>query len=835
MSSSRPASNRNYRALIVALLISGGSLLLLLPVLADQNSPTPGTLIENQAAAEFTDAADGSTGTLLSDKVTVAVAEVAGISAASAGNTNSAYRTNVVFFDFLVTNTGNDPTQLFVPGAPSVVTVGGVPVPTGNIGQLQVIEYNNVTTTTAIAANNLVNAAGSVTSALTGIPNNGSVPAGGYIKVRVPITIPANAVTGAIISVTLGNTSGQPNTTGLDNSNIPYVAGSNDLYTQDNTGTANGDTTGDPINGDITTHRQEASVTQTTPVVDPATVNVKGTVWDDANNTANNTFTNIKDGTEAGANTSTTTPVLNAILVDSTGKVLDSKPVNPTDGTYTLSTLGVQNGVYVILSTTAGTIGQPLTATPSVPTGWAATSPLTYVGATFNIGIADITGKDFGIDRLPDTTDVNQPSQPNPPGTTKYQVPTLTGTDFDPTTPTTLGSGSKFKIVTIPNPAQGILYYNNGTTDIAVVAGDIISNYDPTKLKFDPVDGSVNMSFTYAAIDAAGKEDPTPATATMTFKATPVTISGKVWNDKDNSAGTTNKGTTISSGGDFGTDAVFGTTQVKVNAVLVDATTGVAILASVPVAADGTYSFTGVPPSTNVKVVLSATAVAANATPTPSVPTGWVSTSPKSTASFNTGLLPITSTTNDIDFGIRQKAKLVMLKRITAINGLTTNPNDGTVLNGATTDTLNIGVSNWPTNFLKGTINAGKVKPSDTIEYTVYFLNNQGADATARMCDPIRGVQDFVPGSIKLQLGTGAVTNQTDTADTIDNSHVYAVGAAPTNCNAANVISTGADNGGVAIGIPTQDAALPAIPGATGVGTPTQSYGLFRFTTKVKP
>ena len=825
----RPKINRHHRAIFAALILGGNSIALL-PAVADQNSPTPGTLIENQATAEYTDTADNTTATALSDKVTVTIAEVTGISAASAGSTNPAYRTNVVYFDFLVKNEGNDPTQLFVPAAPSVVTVGGVVVPAANIGQLQVIEYNNVTTTTPVTTGNLVNTTtGSATGALTGVPNAGSVPAGGYIKVRVPITVPANAITGDIISVTLGNTAGQPS-----NTNTPYIVGANgtganDLYTQDNADGVTGEAAGVPVNGDTAGHRQEASATQTTPVIDPAAVTIKGTVIDDANGSGTATFTNIKDGTETGANTSTTTPALNAILVDSTGKVLDSQPVNPTDGTYTLSSLGVQNGVYIILSTTPGVKGNPA-PTASAPTGWAATTPLTYAGANaFNISTTPITGKDFGIDRLPDTTPVNTPAQPNPPGTTQYQAPTLVGTDPENGA---LGAGNTFKIVTIPTPAQGILYYNG----VAVTAGQTIANYDPTKLKFDPVDGVVNMSFTYAAIDAAGKEDPTPATATMAFNATPVTISGKVWNDKDNSAGTTNKGTTISSGGDVGTDAVFGTTQIKVNAVLVDATTGVALLASVPVAADGSYSFTGVPASTNVKVVISATAVALSATPTPSVPTGWVATSPQSTAAFNTGLLPITSTTNDVDFGIRQKAKLVLLKRITKINGQTTNPNDGTVLNGATTDAFNAGVSNWPTNFLFGTTNAGKIKPTDTIEYTVYFLNNQGTDATTvKMCDPIRGGQEYVSSTIQLQLGNGAATAQTDAADSIDSAHSYSAGNTPANCNAAAATSTGADSGGVAIGIPNVDAPLPAIPGATGVGTPTQSYGLFRFTTKVKP
>ena len=262
--------NRHYHAIFAA-LISAGNSIALLPALADQNSPIPGTVIENQATAEFIDTTDNSIGSVLSDKVTVTVAEVAGISATGGAITNPAYRTNVVFFDFKVKNEGNDPTQLFVPAAPSVVTIGGVALPAANIGQLQVIEYNNVTTTTPIATGNLVNTTtGSATGSLTGVPNGGSVPAGGYITVRVPITVPANATTGDVISVTLGNTSGQPS-----NTNTPFIVGANgtganDLYTQDNTGTANGDIAGDPINGDTSTHRQEASAILTTPVVDPS-------------------------------------------------------------------------------------------------------------------------------------------------------------------------------------------------------------------------------------------------------------------------------------------------------------------------------------------------------------------------------------------------------------------------------------------------------------------------------------------------------------------------------------------------------------------------------------
>jgi hypothetical protein len=821
MNPRRPVANR-YRALFVVSLISSGSLLPLLPALADQNSPIPGVVIENQATATFTDAADNSTTGVLSDIVKVTVAEVAGISATNIGITGAAYRSNIVYFDFIVKNEGNDPTQLFIPPAPSNATIGGVALPAASIGQLQVIEYNtvapgtNVVTTTPVISNNLVNTStGSTTGSLSGVPNNGSVPAGGYIKVRVPITVPFGATIGDVLSVTLGNTVGQPGYVSYTaatpyNNNLPYAlgangTGTNDLYTQDNSGTLNNDADANPpINGDATNHRQEASATQVTTVVAPPNINISGTAWDDANGSGTATFTGIKDPTEAGANV---TPVINAILVGSDGKVIATTPV-ATDGTYTFAGIpGVQNGLYVILSTTTGTVGTPA-PTPSLPATWTNTSPLTYSALPFNIGIVAVTGKDFGIDKLPVTLAVSSLAQPNPPGTTQYTVPTLAGTDGEDGA---LGSGSTFKILTIPNPTtQGILYYDG----VAVPAtGLTITNYDPTKLKFDPVDGVVTMSFTYVAVDAAGKQDPNPATVTMPFNATNIGISGTVWNDKDNSAA--NTFINIKTGVEVGTDAVFGTTTVPVNAILVDTTTGF-VIGTQLVAANGIYSFPSVPPNTNVKIILAPTAgTVGSAPPTAATPTGWVGTSPKDTGIFNTGLYPIVK-----DFGIRQKAKFVIVKRITKINGATTNPNDGTSLTGVTTDTFN-NVGNWPANYLVGKTDAGLVKPSDTIEYTVYFLNNQGADATSvKICDPIRGAQTYVANSISLTLGTGTATSLSD------GTNAYAANGAPSDCNAGAVSST---DPGVAIPI------SGSVPGATAVGLPTTSFGLFRFTTMVKP
>jgi uncharacterized repeat protein (TIGR01451 family) len=641
-----------YHAVLIASLISAGSLIPMLPALADQNSPTPTTAITNQATGQFTDDADSSTPQKIeSNIVSVTVAEVAGITAVEAGvqgaGGTNVYRTNTVYFDFKVTNTGNDPTQFFIPGAPSSVTITSGTTTTAittGIQQIQVIEYGtvapgtNVVTTTTIDKNNLVLAAGSATGNLvatttgsTAIPNGGSIPAGGYVKVRVPVTVPFSAQKDDVIKVTLGNTASQPGTSGLDNSNIPYVAGANgatgtgnDLYTKDNPDTFSTSTLGEaigvPINGDgpvgdgnASLHRQEASVTQQATVVNPQVITISGTVWDDRNNSALGTFTNINDN------------------------------------------------------------------------------------------------------------------------------------------------------------------------------------------------------------------------------------------------------------GELATNGVFGTNITPINVILVNTDTGLVIanktLTATAVADRGIYSFPNIQAITNVKIYLSDLPGTAGQAP-PTAPTSpattisslnWVGTSPLS----NTFLTGLTNTTQD--FGIRQKAKLVLVKRITGMKKSTDlatdpmrriNPNDNTTnlstyVNEATNPNDD-STMNWPTAVsanLIGAVDGGKVSPGDTIEYTIYFLNNQGANATnVRLCDPIINSQTFNNGGygtgidMQLQLDGGSVIDLTAAIDTKDRAYAYAAGSPPSGCNI-----TGTDNlaaAGVAIDltgtVTTKQPALTAIIGATGHGT-AGSYGLFRFTTTVKP
>jgi len=73
---------------------------------------------------------------------------------------------------------------------------------------------------------------------------------------------------------------------------------------------------------------------------------------------------------------------------------------------------------------------------------------------------------------------------------------------------------NKFRIVTLPNANSGVLYMADGVTPVTV--GQTLTRAEADGLKFDPKDGFTgNATFTYAAIDANGNVDDTPATVTV--------------------------------------------------------------------------------------------------------------------------------------------------------------------------------------------------------------------------------------------------------------------------------------------------------------------------------
>jgi hypothetical protein len=74
-----------------------------------------------------------------------------------------------------------------------------------------------------------------------------------------------------------------------------------------------------------------------------------------------------------------------------------------------------------------------------------------------------------------------------------------------------LGSGRNVVITSVPANEQ--LYYGG----VLVTNGYKISNYNPAllQMKFTTINTVISTSFTYAYLDAAGKQDPSPATYTI--------------------------------------------------------------------------------------------------------------------------------------------------------------------------------------------------------------------------------------------------------------------------------------------------------------------------------
>ncbi|MBG1260034.1 hypothetical protein [Nostoc commune] len=228
----KPVNNQHYRSLVATALLTSSLFQFIAPVLAD--GTTAGTSISNTATATYEDPNNpGTTINTTSNTVVVTVAEVAGITVTASGVTDSTPATPVsvgdtVNYIYTITNVGNDPTKFRIPNL-AKVTGPGVP------GTLEV-STDGGTTWTAIPGSELI---------------TGSIPAGGSVQVRVPVTVQAGAQANDIINVTLGDTPG-------DAQNQARDPNGGDVYTVDNPDTTPApEVPGTPVNG-----VREASVTQ---------------------------------------------------------------------------------------------------------------------------------------------------------------------------------------------------------------------------------------------------------------------------------------------------------------------------------------------------------------------------------------------------------------------------------------------------------------------------------------------------------------------------------------------------------------------------------------------
>jgi hypothetical protein len=385
-------------------------------------------------------------------------------------------------------------------------------------------------------------------------------------------------------------------------------------------------------------------------LVVPACVTVAGNVFNDVNG-LNGTPANTVNGTGTNAGG------LFANLVDGAGNVVASVPVSAT-GTYSFA--NVKTGNYTVqLNTTAGTVGAAAPS-PNLPTGWVNTGE--NVGAAagndgtpngsvpVTVAFTNVTNVNLGIEQPPTANTATAPIKNNPGGTVSTAVPASTFGGMD----VAGGTVDSIRITGFPTNATSItingVNYTSATFPVGGVTVVAPGGVPGVPILVDPIDGGVTVGIPYVTKDNAGKESLVPGLANQPFAPT-FSVSGNVFNDVNGlnpTPANTVDGTGTNAGG--------------INAVLVDQATG-NVIATVPVAADGTYSFAGVPAG-NYTTVLSTTAGTVGAVPpAPSVPAGWANTGENngtgagSDGTVNGTSAPIAVTTanvTNVNFGIEQ-------------------------------------------------------------------------------------------------------------------------------------------------------------------------------------
>lgn len=208
------------------------------------------------------------------------------------------------------------------------------------------------------------------------------------------------------------------------------------------------------------------------------------------------------------------------------------------------------------------------------------------------------------------------------------------------------------------------------------------------------------------------------------------------------------------------------------------------------------------------------------------------------------------------DTPVTNNPNVLLVKRITRVNGLTTNgstnlnvyvddpnyPYDDNTLDSPEPTPLDTEYWPTPSTYLLGATNGGETRPGDEIEYTIYFLSTgDKAAVDVQLCDKVPSFQTFIPdaynsvtpapsGGVGANRGiaveyNGTPLSYTNDADG-DTAQYYPPGSTlPAACD--NAPAQAEDNGAVVIN-------LGNLPESTAPGTPTTSYGALKFRAKVK-
>jgi gliding motility-associated-like protein len=243
------------------------------------------------------------------------------------------------------------------------------------------------------------------------------------------------------------------------------------------------------------------AVATVTITVKPIPVFLSGKVWDDANGSANGTFTNIFTSGEVGTSARGS---LHVYVVNSSNVVLDEAIVDD-EGDYLLINVPPNtNGLKLILSTADVEIGATLSS-GTLPSGYTNSTPLVRTG--INSGTTDLSGYDFGIGELPVAISYAFDSQVNTGSQITLDATKITGTDGD-------GSIVSIHYTTFPTNITsiqiGATTYTSGTWPGAGVTVAV-----NTAVKILPLAGSVTPVISFKVIDNAGLESPSAATISV--------------------------------------------------------------------------------------------------------------------------------------------------------------------------------------------------------------------------------------------------------------------------------------------------------------------------------
>jgi hypothetical protein len=319
---------------------------------------------------------------------------------------------------------------------------------------------------------------------------------------------------------------------------------------------------------------------------------------------------------------------LYANLIDQASNTVVGTVAIATDGTYEFDVLLENTNYDVLIDTLARVVGSSTAgAVGGLPENWVHTGDTIGVNngtdgvndgrLSVAMGLFDQPNVNFGIQKRPESDTITIASQPNPGGTTLVDVTSSLFGGDDASTGEDPPIDS-LRITTFPSnitsiEINGTTYGSGFTTWPAngvTIPTDADGNPDWT-VRIDPVDGSKTTQIDYVTIDSAGYEDLTPGYIRMPFR---LRLEGNVYTDSDGLTDNTVDGTPTNT-----PDAT------QLYAILVDNSGDV--VATTPIAADGTYVFDEVLENTVYKVILDdANQTVGQPATSSTLPGDWVNT-----------------------------------------------------------------------------------------------------------------------------------------------------------------------------------------------------------------